>query len=251
MRTFHALIGAAVLAALAVPAAAQFRQPGSSVGQRHDSDQERSLYDAARFGRLGTASGAYATPDWRRQFFVGGVGEQGFNPARTGIVDQGLSLTPPLLRDLPSAPRLGPDGLASQQTGAYLGYRRDNLLLSSSLRQDFSASGAGPRMDLGATYGFNLTPRHLITLSGGLTLGQSHAVAPYTSGFTADSVGRWGYRIGEPGAGFRLSWLYSWDRNVYLGTTLGYDRAYGDGPEGVPGGERGAASVGTVFGYRW
>ena len=57
-------------------------------------------------------------------------------------------------------------------------------------------------------------------------------------------------RYGDPGAGFRLSWLYTLDQNLYVNTTLGYDRLYGDPGEGF-GSDRGTASFGTVFGYRF
>lgn len=240
MRTVTALAALALLAGLSLPVAAQFRQPKAL-----NQDSSEPLYTLDS-GRLGVVESS-----WGRKMLFGGVGEQGFNPTRAGLLEQGLSVTPSLLRDLPPAPQLGPatDQAGLPQTGAYLGYRVDKLLLSSSVRQSFGTPGVGgARLDLGASYGFNLTPRHLITLSGGLTLGQPTAVAPYAAALGSDALARWGYRVGEPGAGFRLSWQYSWDRNLYLSTTLGYDRAYGDTAENLQGT---AASFGTLFGYRW
>ena len=113
------------------------------------------------------------------------------------------------------------------------------------------AGGGGTRLDLGASYGFNVNPRHLITLSGGLTLGASTPLLPYYEAYGTDAFWRSGYRAGEPGAGLRLSWRYTFDRSTaYFATTLGYDRAYGD-LEGLQGLDRSTTTFGTTFGYRW
>jgi hypothetical protein len=177
------------------------------------------------------------------------LGDQGFNPARVGLAEEGLRVAPWLLRELPAPPQVGPTR-ESTPSSAYLGYRLDNLTLSSSIRQEGAALAfGGARVDLGASYGFSLTPRQLITLSGGFTLGQS-ATTLYANGTGGDALTRWGYRYGEPGAGLRLSWQYAFGRNHYLSTTLGYDRAAGDPGETLQG-LGGAASFGTLFGYRW
>jgi hypothetical protein len=87
----------------------------------------------------------------------------------------------------------------------------------------------------------------------GRTLGASAPLAPYYAAYGdgTDAFWRSGYRAGEPGAGLRLSWRYTFDRSTaYFATTLGYDRAYGD-PEGLPGLDRNTTTFGTTFGYRW
>jgi hypothetical protein len=119
------------------------------------------------------------------------------------------------------------------------------------VRQGFGVPGlGGTKVDFGASYGFNVTPRHLITLSSSLTLGQPTGVAAYYAALGSDALSRADYRVGEPGAGFRVSWLYTFGRNLYLNTTLGYDRSAGD-PDGLQGLDRNTTSFGTVFGYRW
>jgi hypothetical protein len=135
--------------------------------------------------------------------------------------------------------------------GAYLGYRYSNWVFSSAIRQSLDdPSLAATRIDLGASYGVNLAKRHSIMLSGGLTLGQSGAAAPAYGTLGSDALSPRTLRYGDPGAGFRVSWLYTLDQNLYVNTTLGYDRLYGDPGEGF-GSDRGSASFGTVFGYRF
>lgn len=235
MRVLHAPIAGILLCVLAPAASAQ--QPGLSLGPEFSFDRSGGLQIEAA--------------PWRRKMLFGGLSDQGFNPARAGLAEQGLHATPSVLRALPAAPRLGPvEPGGATQTGAFVGYRFDHVLISSSIRQDFGGPGfGGTRVDVGASYGFNVTPRHLITLSGGYTLGPTAGGAQYATAFGNDALYRWGYRTGEPGAGLRLSWLYSFDRNLYFSTTLGYDRA--DSVEGQQGYDRSAASFGTIFGYRW
>jgi hypothetical protein len=163
--------------------------------------------------------------------------------------DPGLRLR----SELGSQPQFTPpaDPASTVQAGAYLGYRFENrLLLSSGVRQGFGVPGTGgAKVDLGASYGFDVTPRHLITLSGNLTLGQPTGAAAYYGALGPEGLSRADYRVGEPGAGFRVSWLYSFGRNLYLNTTLGYDRSAD--PESFQGSDRSTTSFGTVFGYRW
>lgn len=250
MRAVLTLSAAALLASLSLPAPAQqLGLPRAPVGQ--DLGSGASAYGADRLGRVG--SEAALLVDRPTGMFFGGLGGQGFNPGRVGAFAQGLR-TPTLLQGLPPVPQLGlaTGGANAAPAGAYLGYRFDNLSVSSVVRQRFGVPGSGaPRLDLGASYGLRLTARHVVTVSGNVTLGQSTATGPYPGAFGPDTLARWNYRLGEPGAGFRLSWLYSFDRNLYLSTTLGYDRAYGDPTEGLYGLGGGAASFGTVFGYRW
>ena len=198
---------------------------------------------------------------WTTRVFVGG---QGFNADRARMPDLGFRLpaagttpTPPgtanVLGQAPLPPYVGPpvDPSSASQAGAYVGYRRDSWTVSSGVRQGVGAAAGGTRLDLGASYGFNVTPRHLISLSGGLTLGASAPAVPYYAMYGTDAFWRSGYRAGEPGAGLRLAWLYSFDRSTaYFATTLGFDRAYGD-PEGLQGLDRNTTTFGTTFGYRW
>jgi hypothetical protein len=229
MSPAQTLIVAALCAGIAVPAAAQ-------VG---------GIPPAAN--PLGLRSG---DPGWTSSVFVGG---QGFNADRARLPDPGFRLPASLPGEVTPPPRVGPpvDPASAAQAGAYVGYRRDSWTLSSGVRQGVGEGAGGTRLDLGASYGFNVTPRHLITLSGGLTVGASTPLASYYAAYGTDAFWRSGYRAGEPGAGLRLSWLYNFDRSTaYFATTLGYDRAYGD-TEGLQGLERSTTTFGTTFGYRW
>jgi hypothetical protein len=228
MSRAQALIVAALCAGIAAPAAAQVR------------------------GTLPAANplGLRAGDGWTSSVFVGG---QGFNADRARLPDPGFRLPATLPGEVTPPPRLGPpvDPASAAQAGAYVGYRRDSWMLSSGVRQGLGDAGGGTRLDLGASYGFNVTPRHLITLSGGLTLGASTPLASYYAAHATDAFWRYGYRAGEPGAGLRLSWRYDFDRSTaYFATTLGYDRAYGD-TEGLQGLDRSTTTFGTTFGYRW
>jgi hypothetical protein len=239
-------VAAALCAGLALPSAAQVRSappPGAAQGLR-----------AADSG-------------WMSGLFVG---SQGLNPDRGRMPDPGFRLPPGAAPGLPpagaaggpppaggapglplriGAPVVDPASLA--QAGAYLGYRRDNWTLSSGVRQGLGPAAGGTRLDLGASYGFNVAPRHLVTLSGGLTLGASTPAAAYYGAYGTDAFWRAGYRAGEPGAGLRLSWRYSFDRSTaFVDTTLGFDRTHGDA-DGLQGFDRSTTTFGTTFGYRW
>ena len=135
------------------------RRAGCGAGRGHPAGRQPA--------RLRTGD-----PGWTSSVFVGG---QGFNPDRARLPDPGFRLPgDPSGRGHPP-PRVGPpvDPASTAQAGAYVGYRRDSWTLSSGVRQGLGAGAGGTRLDLGASYGFNVTPRHLITLSGGLTLGAS------------------------------------------------------------------------------
>jgi len=243
MRAVRALVLATVAAALAPIALAQQRAnlPGDPALQLPGSGRQPGASSGLR--APAAASG------WTGGVFVGPPGGQGFNPARAVALDPGLR-TRPSSFEAGTDPRVGPpiDPAIATEAGAYVGYRFDNVLVSSAVRQGVGAPGlGGTKVDLSASYGFNITPRHLITLSGGLTVGQANALAPYYGALAGDPMARSGaYRIGEPGAGFRVAWLYSFGRNLYLNTSLGYERAYGDTDF-----DRNTTSFGTVFGYRW
>jgi hypothetical protein len=224
-----ALAASALCASLAAPAAAQ---TGSVVPAGNP---------------LGLRAG---DAGWTGSVFVGG---QGLNPDRARMSDPGLRLPAASLPASSPPLRLGPpvDPASAAQAGAYIGYRHDKWTLSSGVRQGLGAGAGGTRLDLGASYGFNVAPRHLITLSGGLTLGASTPLASYYEVYGTDAFWRYGYRAGEPGAGLRLSWRYDFERSTaYFATTLGYDRAYGD-LDSQPGLDRNTTTFGTTFGYRW
>jgi len=223
---------AALCAAAAVPAVAQLAAPAAA---------GTNLPLGLRAGQSG----------WSGKLFVGG---QGFNPDRARFPDAGFRLPAAgVPGESPAPPRVGPpaDPAAAAQAGAYLGYRIDSWTLSSGIRQGVGPAAGATRLDLGASYGFSVNPRHLITLSGGLTLGASAPLAPYYAAYGTDAFWRSSYRAGEPGMGLRLSWRYNFDRSTaYFATTLGFDRAYGD-PEGLQGLDRSTTTFGTTFGYRW
>jgi hypothetical protein len=237
------LLLGALCAAIGVPAAAQQglgRAPALEADGWYPSSPAIGLRPLAPRAASGWTGGLLVDPGSR------------LGPARTGANHPGLRLRPDLGGTLPQPPQLGPpvDAATAVEAGAYLGYQFENrLLLSSAVRQGLGVPGLGARVDFGASYGFNVTPRHLITLSSSLTLGQASGAA-YYGALGSDALSRADYRVGEPGAGFRLSWLYSFGRNVYLNTTLGYDRSAGDS-DGWLGPDRSTTSFGTVFGYRW
>jgi hypothetical protein len=242
MRDVRALCLGALCAGLALPALAQQWPQGGF----HEPLAGEPGVGAARspqpaVGLRPSGSG------WTGGVLLNTAQGQGFNPARAGTNDLGLRLRRDFGRVPSEPPQLGADPV---EAGAYVGYRfGGKLLLSSAVRQGVAPGLGGTKVDFGASYGFNVTPRHLITLSGSLTLGQASGSAPYYGALTADAVAARDW-LGEPGAGFRVSWLYSFGRNFYLNTTLGYERTYGD-PERLPGLERNTTSFGTVFGYRW
>lgn len=243
MRSRSMVLG---LCIVALPAAAQ------QFGSPALSDRAGG---AARFGWWGgTAADAVpAESPWRGGMFVVPRSGQGLSLPRTGTLDPGLRAGTDVLQAMPQAPRLPvPSGEAAPvDGGAYLGYRYSNWTFSSAVRQSLDDPRlAATRLDVGASYGFSVTPRHLITLSGGLTVGQPGAGLPAYGVLAADMPSRGVQRYGEPGAGFRVSWLYTLDRNLFVNTTLGYDRLYGDPGEGF-GPDRGTATFGTVFGYRF
>jgi len=133
------------------------------------------------------------------------------------------------------------------EAGAIVDYRLHSLTLSSSLRQGLGARGTS--VDVGASYGFSLAPRHTLALLGSLGLGNHDVMQAFTTP-DADLL-----RIRPPGLGFRdvgarLSLLYSFDTTWYVNTTLGYSRLLGDPAEvGTP--DRSVTSVGAFFGYRF
>jgi hypothetical protein len=247
MRDVKTLLLGVLCAGVVVPASAQQglgRAPGPEAGTRQSPAPAVGLRPQTPRGESGWTGGVLLDP----------IRSPGLAGSRTGTTDPGLRLPPDLEPTSVALPQLvpAPDASSAVQAGAYVGYRFENqVLLSSTVRQGFGAPGVGgTKVDFGASYGFNVTPKHLITLSGKLTLGQPTALAAYYGALGPDALSRADYRVGEPGAGFRVSWLYSLRRNLYLSTTLGYDRSIAD-PDGLLGPDRNTTSFGTVFGYRW
>ena len=177
----------------------------------------------------------------RPALLLGLPGGTGFNPARIGALDTGLRAP---------AWSLQPDEAAAG--GVYVGYRLSRWTLVSGVRQGLDAQQTteGTRVDLGASYGFNLNPRHLITLAGTLTVGQARAPALPLGSYTSTTLTSQSFRAGEPGMGLRLSWTYTFHDNLFVDTSLGYDRlqAGGDTLQSL---DRSSATLGTTFGYRW
>ncbi|MCI0345539.1 MAG: hypothetical protein L0221_08865 [Chloroflexi bacterium] len=237
MRDAKLLLLGAICAGIVVPAAAQQglgRAPAAA----------GATLSAPAVGLRPQAPRAES--GWTGGLLLDPVRTPALGAARPGALDPGLRLRPELARAIPEAPQFSPpiDPAGAVQAGAYVGYQFENrVLLSSTVRQGFGVPGVGgTKVDFGASYGFNVTPRHLITLSGSLTLGQPSGIVAYYGALGPD------YRVGEPGAGFRVSWLYSFGRNLYLSTTLGYDRSDADSFQGP---DRNTTTFGTTFGYRW
>jgi hypothetical protein len=177
----------------------------------------------------------------RPTLVLGSSGGIGFNPTRIGALDSGFRAPPSML---------GPD--ETTPGNAYVGYRRDRLTLVSGLRQGLDApqTTQGARVDLGASYGFNVNPRHLITLAGSLTVGQARGPMLPLGSYASSTLTSQSFRAGEPGMGLRLSWTYTFHGNLFVDTSLGYDRLQAGG-ETLQGFERSTATLGTTFGYRW
>jgi hypothetical protein len=248
MRGAKTLLLGAICAGIAVPGLAQ---QGIRAGPAYQPSDWQPLGPTVGL----RPSGPRGESGWTGGVLIDAPRGQGFNPVRPGAFDPGPRLRPDFEQGLSAPPQFAPsiDPVSAIQAGAYLGYRfeRHRVLVSSAVRQDLGLPGlGGTKVDLGASYGFSVTPRHLITLSGSLTLGQPSGTAAYYGALGADALSRADLRLGEPGAGFRLSWLYSFSPNLYLSTTLGYDRSYGD-PDGLQGLDRNTTSFGTLFGYRW
>ncbi len=170
----------------------------------------------------------------------------GWNPLREGRDEGDRDLAPP---GLPSAslgltPRTPFADLP--ETRALLDYKVSNWTMSSSVRQGLGARGT--TVDVGASYGFSLAPRHSLALLGSLGAG-SHDVARTYLNESELLIPR------APGLGFRdvgarLSLLYSFDQRWYVNTSLGYSRLLLD-PQDVGSGDRNVTSFGASFGFRF
>jgi hypothetical protein len=179
------------------------------------------------------------------------INGQGFSFARSPMFDHSLRL--PAGFEASDAGASRTFGLGTP-AGSTLDYRFNRWTLSSSLRQGLATMRPGTsRLDLGASYGFNVAPRHQIVLFGGMGFGASpgmqvdanndvallSALRPYATG------------SGVRDMGMRLSWRYILDRRLFIDTSIGYERQLGEGPEGASGLDRNVSSVGALFGYRF
>jgi hypothetical protein len=128
---------------------------------------------------------------------------------------------------------------------ALLDYRVRNWTLSGSFRQ-----GLGPRattVDVGASYGFSLAPRHQLALLGTLGVGSHDATRTY---FGETELLPRASGLGFRDVGARLSLLYSFDQSWYVNTSLGYSRLLLD-PQDLGGADRNVTSVGASVGFRF
>ncbi len=231
--------GAISAAAITAPAFAQRLADPLTLREPVSRPFERAL--AWRAGRFAADPGGDQAG--RPALLLGAGPGIGFNLARTGALDAGFRPPQPL----------GGMAVAEPLPGAaYVAYKLDRWTLLSSVRQGLDATQGAESalLDLGASYGFNLSPRHLITLAGTMTLGHSRAPALPLGFYSSSVLTAQSYRAGEPGMGLRLSWTYMLDRNLFLDTALGYDRLH-SGPDWQPGFERATTTFGTTFGYRW
>ncbi|HKO88978.1 MAG TPA: hypothetical protein VJU83_10760 [Burkholderiales bacterium] len=149
----------------------------------------------------------------------------GFNPIRSGVLVHGFRVEP--------------------QSGALFGYRRGNWLLSSTVSQfeDFNSEPT-TALDIGASYGMDLSPRQRLSLQGGVRLDLSPGLGLREPNALAPGAS-------ENGLGLRLSWRYSFDRNRFVSTVLGYEQGLGGENLDDGLGDRNTTTFGTYFGYRF
>lgn len=147
----------------------------------------------------------------------------GFHVARPGTMMHGFRVAP--------------------EAGAFMGYRRGNWLFGSTLaHSDDPQEGAS--LDLGAAYGIDLTPKQRLSVEGGVRLDLSSGLGLRAPNSLAPATG-------ENGLGLRMSWRYSFDRNKYVSTSVGYEQSLGGDAFDGGQGERNGAIFGTTFGYRY
>jgi len=150
------------------------------------------------------------------------------------------------------ASRFGP-GLKLDQRGSFIGYRSGNWTLGSDVApaaadldsatlSSTPPASIGATVGVGASYGLNLTPKHRLSVDGGMRFGNDADTAPaptYAAGNADEEAS---------GAGLRLSWRYTVDPYRYFSTSFGYGYRVGHMPEDS---DRNETSIGTVFGYRF
>jgi hypothetical protein len=189
-----------------------------------------ACFAAPAAAQFATAPAAWALPtdeelDPVKGFVFEAFNNAGFNATRSGAMLHGFRVEP--------------------ETGAFMGYRRGNWLMGSALSQyeDAASEESGAALDIGAAYGIDLSARQRLSvgggvrfdLSSGLGLREPHALAPGAA---------------DNGLGLRLSWRYSFDRNRFVSTTLGYDQSFGDSLDNGLG-DKNDTTFGTYFGYRF
>ncbi len=170
--------------------------------------------------------GAAATDETPRGIVMEQLGSPGLNAERAQAFGAGLRLLP--------------------HEGAYVGYRfGNNWSVGSALHRD-DVADRSTWLDMGARYDFDLNRRNRISFDGGVSFRAPMDMPPVGEAlaFSVPSGV-------EPGAGFRLSWRYSFGDDHYVSTILGFDRRLGTGLYEGPDGDRSTATFGTVYGYRF
>jgi len=182
--------------------------------------------DASYFNAPATTSAQAAADETAPGgFFVAPLGGTGLNADRARGYGGGLRLLP--------------------DSGAFIGYQMGNWTIGSALHRESDLERA-TWLDMSASYGLNLSRKHRISVDGGISV---RAMRDWDTQHPA-----YAFHVGEdaePGAGFRLSWRYNFDRNHYLSTTLGFDHRFGTSVYEGPDAERSATTFGTVYGYRF
>ncbi len=178
---------------------------------------------------------------------------QGFNFARAPGFDMGGQ--PPVgfgaIEAMPP-PTFG----LGLPTGTGLDYRINRWTLSSSVRQGLASMRPGStRLDVGASYGFNIAPRHQIMLFGGVGFAASGTLQPDSNSELAVRSALRPYGAGTGTGlrdmGLRLSWRYTLDRRLFVDTSIGYERHLTEGMDAAGGLDRNVGSFGAMFGYRF
>lgn len=130
--------------------------------------------------------------------------------------------------------------------GGYVGYRFGNDWSVGSALYRSEDAERSTALDMGARYNFDVNRRNRISFDGGVSF-RAPTDMPYVDNPLAFNMPS----SVEPGAGFRLSWRYSFGQDHYVSTTLGFDRRFGAGLYDGSDSERSAATFGTVYGYRF
>lgn len=183
--------------------------------------------DASYFNAPSAASSKDATDEAATEgFFVAPLGGTGLNAERARAYGGGLRLLP--------------------DSGAFIGYQMGNWTIGSALHRERDLERA-TWLDMSASYGLNLNRKHRISVDGGISVRSTTRDRDMNQPAHAFHIGE----DADPGAGFRLSWRYNFDRNHYFSTTLGFDHRFGTSLYEGPDAERNAATFGTVYGYRF
>ena len=165
-----------------------------------------------------------------------------------GLESDGFFMAPALsLSGARSAPAEYGFRMGQEPSGGFIGYRAGNWVLGSAVgAMDEVGVDPNNRMDVTASYGWSLSPRQRLSFEGGL----AWSLPAYEHTHMLDITGAPVESRADSGVGLRLSWLYSFDRNRYISTSLGYAHALHENEEAGTPMDRGA-SFGTYFGYRY